>query len=75
MVRMFIMELLGVERGAEKENKNEEFTLAQCKCGCRSFSASYQKPYLRITCQKCGRVTEVYSKQPGRLKEEDPEGQ
>ena len=72
MVCRFIMELLGVDRDAEKQTGNEDFTLVQCKCGCRSFSASYQEPYLRITCQKCGEVTEIYSKHLGGLKE-DPE--
>ena len=60
----FISEYLGMYETSIDLCTPATFSLVECSCGCRNFTAAYHSPYLRITCQNCGRIVEIYSHKP-----------
>jgi len=57
----FIMRYFGIEKTSVDNSSPETFSLIECDCGCRNFTAAYHNPYLRITCQNCKKTVEIYS--------------
>ncbi len=70
MISEFIMHYLGIGSLTTSPQADvsiqdaQNFSLVECTCGCRNFSASYSAPYLRIICQNCGRIIEILSQHP-----------